>query len=81
MKRLKIFSLLLYFLVLGVSLGPFEAKMEHAVVQNMEVVVYVTKTGEKYHKGTCRYLRQSKIKTTKQEAIKNGYSACSVCKA
>lgn len=45
-----------------------------------EVVVYITRTGEKYHQSDCRYLRQSKIQTTKKEAVKNGYSACKVCK-
>ena len=44
-----------------------------------EKVVYITRTGAKYHLGTCRYLRLSKIKTTKKEAINNGYSACKVC--
>jgi len=48
--------------------------------QNKDTVVYITKTGEKYHKDGCRYLRQSKIKTTKKEAVKKGYGACKVCK-
>lgn len=43
-------------------------------------VVYITKTGKKYHRGDCSYLRQSKIQTTKKEAIANGYTACSRCK-
>jgi len=44
-----------------------------------EKVVYITRTGAKYHLGTCRYLRQSKIKITKKEAINSGYTACKVC--
>ncbi len=44
-----------------------------------ESVVYITKTGKKYHKGDCSYLKQSKIQTTKKEAIANGYTACSRC--
>lgn len=43
-------------------------------------VVYVTRTGEKYHKSGCRYLSQSKIKTTRAQAEKDGYTACKVCK-
>jgi len=42
--------------------------------------VYVTRTGSKYHRDGCRYLSQSKIPMTKQAAIANGYSACSVCR-
>lgn len=42
--------------------------------------VYVTKTGAKYHLGSCSYLRQSKISTTKAKAINGGYTACSRCK-
>ena len=49
-------------------------------VETVQTVVYITKTGEKYHLEDCSYLRQSKIKTTKKEAVANGYTACSRCK-
>jgi len=42
--------------------------------------VYTTKTGKKYHRGYCRYLSKSKIKTTIQRAKNFGYTACKVCK-
>lgn len=42
--------------------------------------VYVTKTGEKYHTETCRYLKYSKKEITLQKAFELGYTACSVCK-
>lgn len=45
-----------------------------------ETVVYVTRTGEKYHQSGCRYLSKSKIEVSKKEAVKNGYAACKVCK-
>lgn len=45
-----------------------------------EQVVYVTKTGKKYHKSSCHYLKKSKIKTTKSKAKESGYTACKVCK-
>jgi hypothetical protein len=41
--------------------------------------VYVTKTGKKYHSDNCRYLSQSKIRTTVDEALSKNYSPCSVC--
>ena len=45
-----------------------------------EVTVYVTRTGEKYHRSDCRYLRRSKIPKKKSEAIAEGYEPCKVCK-
>lgn len=41
--------------------------------------VYITRTGAKYHRGDCRYLHSSKIKTTLADA-KLSYTACSVCR-
>ncbi|MGI6590123.1 MAG: ComEC/Rec2 family competence protein [Eggerthellaceae bacterium] len=43
--------------------------------------VYVTPTGEKYHKAGCRTLSRSKniIKMSKAEAKAQGYTACAVC--
>jgi len=35
---------------------------------------------EKYHRANCKYLRKSKIPITLSEAIKRGYTPCSVCK-
>lgn len=46
-------------------------------VSNSEVV-YITKTGSKYHRDGCRTLK-SKIQTTKGSAISQGYEACKVC--
>ncbi|MEW6363159.1 MAG: MBL fold metallo-hydrolase [Acidobacteriota bacterium] len=42
--------------------------------------VYITETGDKYHRGSCRYLSESKIKTTVCEALDKGYTPCKVCK-
>lgn len=52
----------------------------YTVAEQKDAVVYITKTGEKYHRAGCRYLSKSQIKTTKKEAVKNGYGACKVCK-
>ena len=40
--------------------------------------VYITRTGKKYHRGSCSYLRYSKISISLTDA-KRGYSPCSVC--
>ncbi|WP_448517744.1 thermonuclease family protein [Pseudothermotoga sp.] len=43
------------------------------------VIVYITDTGNKYHRDGCRYLSQSKIPITLEEAKKRGYEPCTVC--
>ncbi|MBW3599984.1 MAG: hypothetical protein KY475_22265 [Planctomycetes bacterium] len=42
------------------------------------MTVYVTRTGEKYHRGGCRYLSKSKIPISLNRA-RASYSPCSVC--
>lgn len=44
-----------------------------------EITVYITNTGEKYHRSGCQYLHSSKIAINKSTAIARGYSACSRC--
>ena len=41
--------------------------------------VYITRTGAKYHRGNCRYLKYSKIPISLEKA-KKSYSPCSVCR-
>ncbi|WP_312355238.1 hypothetical protein [Aminipila sp.] len=47
--------------------------------QTNEYTVYITKTGSKYHKDGCRYLKQSQISISESAAINQGYSPCSIC--
>ncbi len=42
-------------------------------------IVYITKTGEKYHTSTCSYLKKSKIPISLSDAIRQGYTPCSRC--
>jgi hypothetical protein len=42
-------------------------------------LVYVTKTGEKYHTEECSSLRNSKIEIFLGEAISKGYEPCQLC--
>lgn len=44
------------------------------------MTVYVTKTGEKYHLGSCNSLRKSRIETTIADAKRRGLTACKLCK-
>jgi hypothetical protein len=45
-----------------------------------DVTVYITDTGDKYHKDGCRYLKKSKIPIKLSEAKDKGYTPCKVCK-
>lgn len=40
--------------------------------------VYITETGSKYHRGTCRHL-DSKIQTTVSDAKARGFTPCGTC--
>ena len=67
-----------YTVELGGLVGTFA--VTKAVTPPSTDTVYITRTGAKYHRGSCRYLRQSKIEIDRQEAIRRGYTPCSVCR-
>jgi hypothetical protein len=57
-----------------------ESQQEEVQAQeNKEKIVYITKTGEKYHSDGCRYLSKSQIEINLDDAISKGYSPCSKC--
>jgi micrococcal nuclease len=61
--------------------GQSQTTTQQAPAQNTGGgTVYVTRTGEKYHRGGCRYLRQSKRPMSLQAAKAAGYTPCKVCK-
>ena len=66
----------LLILLLGV-LPPAMVRAEQT--DQATITVYITRTGHKYHRSGCRYLRKSKIKTNLKAAKEAGYTACSVC--
>ncbi len=47
--------------------------------ENDSDIVYITRTGKKYHKEGCGSLRRSKIPIFLYEACKRRYAACSNC--
>lgn len=55
-----------------------EEPYEIIVDRIWDYTCYITTYGEKYHEKGCYYLRSSH-KTTVEEAINNGYTACSKC--
>lgn len=70
MKR--VFSLLLLFIFCTIFLASLY------LAYNGDTIVYVTRTGECYHRDGCSYLK-SKIEMTLEEAVISGYRACSRC--
>lgn len=47
--------------------------------QPIEQVVYITRTGAKFHRAGCRYLSRSETAISRSEAVAEGYAPCSVC--
>lgn len=78
----KILFILLATLSLSLN-GPavFAQKHKPHKVKHItkEVTVYVTRTGSKYHRDGCSYLRRSSTPISKSDAITSGYGACSRC--
>ena len=50
-----------------------------AQVAQQNDIVHITRTGKKYHRAGCRYLNQSDIPVTREQAIRMGLTPCSVC--
>ena len=48
--------------------------------QPKEQIVYVTRTGKKYHRDGCRHLVRSRLPITLREAKQHKYAPCKVCK-
>lgn len=44
-----------------------------------KTLVYVTRTGKKYHLKDCRYVKNSRFTLTLREALEKGYEPCKVC--
>jgi hypothetical protein len=80
MRRLLSLILALFMLGAAVAAVVAQAPTPPQQRQTKEQTVYITKTGRKYHRATCRYLSKSKIPTSLKDAKANGYTPCSVCR-
>lgn len=54
-------------------------KLSEVKLQTKEIIVYITKTGSKYHRAGCKHLKKSSIPITLEEAKERGYTPCKVC--
>lgn len=64
---------------IGAEAAPAPAAPAPEVTEPVTVTVYVTATGTKYHAAGCRYLSQSQISLSLNQARGQGYTPCSVC--
>jgi hypothetical protein len=62
------------------SFGILTADDEGFNLESEGRIVYITRTGIRYHEEDCRYLRKSKIPIIIEEAEGSGYTPCKVCK-
>ena len=62
------------------SYGILTAEEEGLNLESEGSIVFITRTGIRFHEGNCRYLRKSKIPMIIEEAEESGYTPCKVCK-
>ena len=62
-------------------MGGVPQKEDHPteVLMDRDDVVFVTSSGEKYHRDGCRYLTESRIPMALSEARGRGYEPCGIC--
>lgn len=83
-SNLTLFSIFAVTIMLGlfVFIDPtvYVGKDNDGTSESGTSIVYITETGEKYHRSNCNYLFKSKISIDLEEAKYEGYTPCSKCK-
>lgn len=64
----------------GESIKIMSASAAACSVAPDEIIVYITKSGGKYHQWGCGFLQNSSIPRSLQQAKKDGYTPCSACR-
>ncbi|MDR1024880.1 MAG: thermonuclease family protein [Treponema sp.] len=73
--------LLLLSLPLVLFFLPLPGAKNLAAAENpADITVYITNSGEKYHRETCSSLRRSRIALRLEDAAESGYEPCGLCK-
>lgn len=78
LRRVVPFALLVPLLLLSVAFQGRQAPPPEKPKPE-DQIVYVTRTGAKYHLETCRSLSKSKIPIKLGDAVKK-YTPCAICK-
>lgn len=79
MKR-KFLCALLILCVLSIPLLLWMHHRPSAINHLPSTIVYITDTGECYHRASCNSLRRSRHEATLQDAVKDGYRPCHRCR-
>ena len=66
--------------LIGKGIWSESSALVPVVTKPSGVIVYVTKTGKKYHRQDCQFLSKSKIAMGLDEAKKRGLTPCRICK-
>jgi len=61
------------------TMAPSYYEATDAGREEISMIVYVTQSGNKYHRDGCSHLRKSKIPIDLKDAIRRGYEPCSRC--
>lgn len=76
---LRVFAFLLLVLFLFTSFSAMASPVLDSLISG-NTIVYVTRSGSKYHRDGCSSLSKSKIEITLKEALEQGYEPCKRCK-
>ncbi len=79
MKRFLVAALLALALFAPSSGSPVPAYAGPTQVAVRDCPVYVTRTGHKYHRAGCRYLRTGAVAIQRSAAVARGLTPCKVC--
>jgi len=64
----------------GEAISPSASQKSGPLPYSAEATVYVSRTGRKFHRKGCRYVRQGARPILKKDAPKSGYTPCAVCR-
>ena len=78
-RRLFLATAAVFILATPLTPPTILAQSRNSAEQQKECTVYITRTGARYHKAGCRYLRYSQFAVTRSEALSRGYTPCKVC--
>ena len=78
-KYTKLFTQILLGIFIILMVSGFTGCGQSKPTSNDNTIVYITRSGKKYHSEGCTYLSKSKISITLKKAKAEGYTPCSKC--
>ena len=78
-KRILLSILLVLAALAPCGVPQASAAFEVVRAAKKDCVVYITRTGARYHRSNCGSLRKSRVALSRSEALASGYTACGNC--